>query len=89
MKHAILTRQDVQQNDPVPDFPLLGGTGRGHKDTPNVHIDAGPLFEHNVWEVRLPPCPDCGGDLLWVEASKGPGARECANCGSVFLVNAE
>jgi hypothetical protein len=89
MKHAILTRQRVQQNDTVRDSLRVGGEVRGHKDMPNIHIDAGPLFEHNVWEMRLPPCPDCGGDLLWVEAPQGPGTRECANCGSVFLVNAE
>ena len=75
MKHAILTRQQVHQNDTVPASLLVDGH---HKDMPNIRMDAGALFGRNVCEVRLPPCPDCGGDLLWVEASKAPGAREWA-----------
>lgn len=29
------------------------------------------------WEVPLPPCPDCGGDLVWWEAGYVPGTRKC------------
>ena len=27
--------------------------------------------------VPLPPCPDCGGDLVWYEAGYTPGTRKC------------
>lgn len=41
-------------------------------------IDLGPVMSESLAETPLPPCPDCGGVLLWVEASRGPGARERA-----------
>lgn len=56
------------------------------------------------WEVPLPPCPDCGGDLVWYEAGYVPGTRKCmgkptgpgektydqdGGCGSLFNVHTE
>jgi hypothetical protein len=35
---------------------------------------------------KLPFCPDCFGELGWAEPVYGPGARQCMQCGSVFLV---
>lgn len=29
------------------------------------------------WEIPLPQCPDCGGDLVWYEAGYVPGTRAC------------
>ena len=31
-----------------------------------------------------PPCPDCGGHILWAENGGVPGTRECNGCGSKF-----
>ena len=30
------------------------------------------------YEVPLPRCPDCGGDLVWDEAADGPRSLKCA-----------
>lgn len=41
-------------------------------------IDMGALQPKQAWwEVPLPPCPDCGGDLVWYEAGYVPGTRKC------------
>lgn len=40
-------------------------------------IDLGPLGEKAWWEVDLPPCPDCGGDIAWFEAGYAPRTRKC------------
>lgn len=29
------------------------------------------------WDLPLPPCPDCGGDVVWYEAGYVPGTRKC------------
>lgn len=29
------------------------------------------------WEVPLPQCPECGGDIVWFEAGYVPGTRKC------------
>jgi len=42
----------------------------------DVAIDAGPITGA-WWEVPLPRCPDCGGDLVWYEAGYVPGTRKC------------
>lgn len=36
------------------------------------------LPEAQAWyDAPLPPCPDCGGDLVWWEAGNVPGTRKC------------
>jgi hypothetical protein len=41
-----------------------------------LEIDMGPVT--GAWyEVPLPQCPDCGGDLHWWEAGYVPGTRKC------------
>lgn len=35
----------------------------------------------------LPPCPDCGGEIVWAEAERVPGSRECAGCGLRLLTH--
>lgn len=42
-----------------------------------MQIDMGPLLGRAWWEVPLPACPDCGGDLVWYEAGYVPGTRKC------------
>jgi hypothetical protein len=40
--------------------------------------DLGPVPPATAWwEVQLPPCPDCGGDMVWYEAGHVPGTRRC------------
>ena len=37
-----------------------------------------PSTPNQAWyAVALPPCPDCGGTLVWYEAGHVPGARKC------------
>ena len=38
----------------------------------------------NYGDEGYPACPDCGGDLVWAEAGRVPGSRECGSCGSQF-----
>ncbi len=45
-------------------------------EQPDVDIVAGSV-KTDWWSVPLPPCPDCGGDLVWYEAGYVPGARRC------------
>lgn len=68
-----------------------------------LRLDLGPLAERTAWwEHPLPPCPDCGGDVVWYEAGYTPGARKClgprlpgsqqsyeedGGCGSMFEVH--
>ncbi len=60
---------------------------RTYPDAPaEPAIDLGPVSCGHIAEMWLPRCPDCGGMLLWVEASHGAGARECAECEAVFLL---
>ena len=33
---------------------------------------------------EYPPCPDCGGEIVWAEAGGVPGSRKCMGCGSAF-----
>jgi hypothetical protein len=41
-------------------------------------LDLGPLGPGEAWwEKPLPPCPDCGGALVWFEAGYVPGTRKC------------
>ena len=35
-------------------------------------------------DSRYPSCPDCGGDVVWAEAGRVPGSRDCTSCGSEF-----
>lgn len=43
-----------------------------------LRVDLGELPPRTAWwEVPLPPCPDCGGDVVWYEAGYAPGSRKC------------
>ena len=46
-------------------------------DDDGLDIDCGPITGA-WWEVPLPQCPDCGGDVIWYEAGHVPGTRACA-----------
>jgi hypothetical protein len=40
--------------------------------------DLGAIPPGMAWyEKPLPPCPDCGGDVVWFEAGHVPGTRKC------------
>ncbi len=55
-----------------------------------LKIDMPKTAPYQAWyEVPLPPCPDCGGDLLWWEAGHVPGTRKCNSCGSLFSVQTD
>lgn len=56
-----------------------------HEDAKPVASDMG-LIRHSIWDLPLPACPDCGGEVVWAEAGLVPGARECTACGSRFTV---
>lgn len=62
-------------------------------DDDGVELDLGPLAPGEAWwDKALPPCPDCGGTVLWWEAGYVPGTRKCIStdakegCGSMFSV---
>lgn len=42
-----------------------------------LEIDMGEIGQRSWWELPLPPCPDCGGDVVWWEAGYVPGTRRC------------
>lgn len=49
-----------------------------------------PRAQDQPWyDVPLPDCPDCGGDLVWFEAGYVPGTRRCKSCGSMFSVQTD
>lgn len=58
------------------------------EDDIEAEIIAGPITDA-WWDVPLPPCPDCGGDLVWHEAGYVPGTRICMGCGSLFSVRSQ
>jgi len=44
----------------------------------NITIDMGILPQNMMWyEMPLPKCPDCGGDLVWAEDGNVSGTRQC------------
>lgn len=45
-------------------------------DVEDVRVVAGPVTA-DLAAVPLPPCPDCGGDVVWYEAGYVPWARRC------------
>ncbi len=56
-------------------------------DDDGLSLDMGALPAGVAWwEVPLPACPDCGGEVVWWEAGYVPGTRKCLNCGSLFSV---
>lgn len=69
MNHAYLRRLPFASGE----FCIRGEHVRGD----DVSIPMGPVTDA-WWTVPLPPCPDCGGDLVWAEAGYVPGARRCA-----------
>jgi len=55
-----------------------------------LRIDLGTLRPDQAWwQAPLPPCPDCGGGIVWHEAGYVPGTRKCVGCGSLFHVETE
>lgn len=78
---AIVTRQRMQR-DGVDGF-VVRSAWADADDCEDVKVVAGPITD--AWhDVPLPPCPDCGGDLVWYEAGYVPGTRKC--CGTPVAV---
>jgi hypothetical protein len=47
-------------------------------DEDDLEIDMGRLqVDQAWWELPLPPCPDCGGDIAWDETEYVAGTRKC------------
>lgn len=68
-------------------------------DDDNFAIEMGTTSPRQAWwEMPLPHCPDCDGDLVWWENGYVPGTRRCigkmknghydlqGGCGSLFSV---
>ena len=48
--------------------------GRTRRQDDGLVIDMGACAPGQAWwEIPLPPCPDCGGDLVWFEAGTCQG----------------
>ena len=53
----------------------------------DLHIDMGPCDASRAWHaIPLPPCPDCGGQIVGAEAGHVPETRRCTGCGSMFSI---
>lgn len=57
-------------------------------DAADVDLSLGDL-RSALWDVPLPPCPDCGGTLAWTRPGNLPAAQRCRVCGSLFRVMVE
>ena len=54
--------------------------------TDDPDMDFQVAIESPTDKRKLPFCADCFGELSWAEPVYGVGARQCAQCGSVFQV---
>ena len=45
-----------------------------------LRVDLGVIGRRTWWEVPLPPCPDCGGHVVWYEAGFVPGTPAVVRC---------
>jgi len=66
---------------------IVGGRWRSADNTERREVDMGPVGDGAWWELTLPPCPDCGGQLEHAEAGWVPGARQCSGCGAMWTVD--
>lgn len=83
---AVLTRQRVE----LPDRTWATIVTGEEAEPDDFAQDFGEVAEGRAWwEVPLPPCPDCGGVLVWAEGGFVPGTRRCPSCGSLFSVRCE
>lgn len=53
-----------------------------------LRVEMGPV-SGAWWDVPLPACPDCGGEIVWYEAGYVPGTRKCLGCGSMFSIQVD
>jgi hypothetical protein len=74
VQHVVVRRLEVQRGRRS--GWIIRGEWIAAADAPDVEVVAGPVTSY-WWDVPLPPCPDCGGDLVWYEAGYVPGARRC------------
>jgi len=81
MIQAILTRQKMQDCH----REEIVRIGDEYTEDDGTAIPMGPVTGA-WWEIPLPDCPDCGGELVWYEAGYVPGTRKCTSCGSLFSV---
>ena len=58
-----------------------------YADDDGFRLDMPRTEPFQAWyEIPLPACPDCGGNIVWAEAGHVPGTRQCVACGSLFSV---
>ncbi|KKK90722.1 hypothetical protein LCGC14_2720150 [marine sediment metagenome] len=74
LRTVILRRLDLQVDGTLQ--YVVRGEYIDADDIADTEIIAGPVVT-TWWDVPLPPCPDCGGDIIWYEASYVPGTRKC------------
>jgi hypothetical protein len=72
-------------------FPFRSGDGSTRyrvmgEMTEDPDVDFQVAIESLTDMRKLPFCSDCFGELGWAEPVYGSGARQCMQCGSVFLV---
>jgi hypothetical protein len=53
------------------------------------NIDMGLVGDRAWWDIPLPLCPKCGGNLVWYEAGYVPGTRKCKTCRELYMVIVE
>lgn len=88
MRVVTLQRQKMQQNRE--DIYQFQGDIVSADDVENVSIDMGVIGTlDSCWDLPLPQCPDCGGEIVWAENGYVPGTRECTKCHSIFAICVE
>jgi len=55
------------------------------EDDDGLRVSLGvPGPNQSEFDLPLPPCPDCGGRVVWDEAGNVPGSRKCLACESQY-----
>jgi N-acetylglucosaminyldiphosphoundecaprenol N-acetyl-beta-D-mannosaminyltransferase len=84
-KKYYLSRFPFRQGDGKTRFCIMGEMTEDTSEDFKLAISTISMTDMR----KLPCCADCTGDLGWSEIVYGVGARNCMQCGSVFLVYEE
>lgn len=84
---VVVVRRMVMQDAHRRELVFVRGEYREPEQVSMLPYVVGPFLAGD--EERLPPCWDCGGDLVWSEAGSVPYSRTCTSCGSVYRVHHE
>ena len=79
IKHQ-LCRLPFNSEDGITRYRVMGEL------TSDTTVDFKLALESATDLQQLPFCADCMGELGWAELLYGPGARQCMQCGSVYVV---